>query len=96
MSLQTVSDVKTAGVDVELAIQDVRQRYEMLIRYKQTVPSEEMRQLKKLSKTWEFVKNKAHYTNFKLISIKSKFTSLALFEISDFADHIRKLSTPRM
>jgi len=96
MSLQTVSDVKTAGVDVELAIQDVRQRYEMLIRYKQPVPFEEQRQLRKLSKMWELVKNKAHYTSFKLVSIKSKFTSLALLEISDFADHIRKLSTPCM
>jgi len=91
--LQCVADVKTAGMDVELAIHDVRQRYEMLIRYNQPVPAIELRQLRGLWKLWDRVKEKAHFTNFKLITIKSQFTSLALLEISDFADQIRKVSS---
>jgi len=92
-SRQTVSDIKSAGVDVELAIQDVRQRYEMLARYRQPVTSEETKQIRNLKKQWQLIKDKAHYTNFKLIAVKSKFTSLAQLEISDFADLIRKAST---
>ena len=89
--MQAVADVKSAGVDVELAIQDVRQRYEMLLRYKQPVSADELKQLRSLKKQWSLICEKAHFTNFKLITVKSKFTSLARFEISDFADHIRKL-----
>jgi len=89
--MQAVADVRSAGVDVELAIQDVRQRYELLQRYKQPVLADELKQLRNLKKKWSLVCDKAHYTNFKLITVKSKFTSLALVEISDFADQIRKL-----
>ena len=81
-----------AGVDVELAIQDVRQRYEMLLRYKLHVPGDELKQLKSLDKLWTETRERSHYTAFKLVAVKSKFTSLAQLEISDFADQIRKLS----
>jgi len=84
--------VKCAGVDVSLAIHDVRQRYEMLTRYNQPVSSDEMKQVRALKKLWNAVRQKAHYTNFKLVTVKSKFTSLAQLEISDFADRIHKLS----
>jgi len=87
-----VADVRTAGVDVELGIQDARQRYEMLLRYNQPVPANELQQMRKLKRCWEQVQEEAHYTSFKLISIKSKFTSLALLEISDFADQIRRVT----
>ena len=90
--MQAVADVKCAGVDVSLAIQDVRQRYEMMMRYKQPVSADELRQMRALKKLWNAVRQKAHYTNFKLVTVKSKFTSLAQLEISDFADEIRKLS----
>ena len=89
--MQAVADVRNAGVDVELAIQDVRQRYELLQRYKQPVSADELRQLRSLKKQWNLICDKAHYTSFKLISVKSKFTSVARVEISDFADQIRKL-----
>ena len=90
--LQAVADVKSAGVDVELAIQDVRQRYEMLQRYKLPVSNDELKQLRSFKKLWNQLRERAHYTNWKLITVKSKFTSLAQLEISDFADEIRKLS----
>jgi len=85
--------VRSAGVEVELAIQDVRQRYELMLKYKQPVPEDELKQLRNLKKFWNQVCEKAHYTSFKLITVKSKFTSIAKLEISDFADQIRKLSS---
>ena len=89
--VQAVSDVKCAGVDVSLAIQDVRQRYETLTSYKQPVTADELRQVRALPALWDAVRHKAHYTSFTLVTVKSKFTSLAQLEISGFADEIRQL-----
>jgi len=90
--LQAVADVKCAGVDMSLAIQDVRQRYEMLTTYKQPVSSDELKQMRALKKLWNAVRQKAHYTNFRLVTVKSKFTSQAQLEISAFAEEIRKVA----
>jgi len=89
---QAVADVKSAGVDVSLEIQDVRQRYELLVRYKHRVSPNELRQLRGLDRLWSSVREKSHYTNFKLVTVKSKFTSLAQLEIKEFAEQIRKVS----
>ena len=86
--------MKSAGVEVELAILDVRQRYDLLASYDVPVSKDETKQLRQLDRLWDKVRRRAHFTNFKLITVKSKFTSLAQLEIDGFADEIRKLSSP--
>jgi len=61
------------------------------MRYQQPVANDQLKQMRGLNKLWDAVRRQAHYSSFKLVAVKSKFTSLAQLEISDFAAEIHKL-----
>lgn len=89
--LNTIADVSSMGMDIELSYLDTMERYRTLQQYAIPVPPDEMAKAEGIARRWQALFIEAKTKDLCLVKVKERFREVTKEQAVEFHEELREM-----